>query len=423
MPDGDTSSADPRALAAYTEAGLNIDAQLDASANRLAGALAEFAATCREYPLGIDATLAEPLRNLARRTVDDDLWVRRVGEQFALADRSAIPRVDTSGSSDDLVAATVGPPIPIDPNTVQIDPDELEQFLTPDFDLSASQTNPWAVAFQTLKLFLKAAGDSPAECNDAFWQMALAAKDGPKAVEEALRSRPGCNQSRALVRVTIVLADGTPVDLQQEMMLDEFARQMTAVADGLGGGASRPRTLTREQGQANVAKGWAFENVLDSVLRRLQKFPFFRPKARRGFDLVTLEDGVVVLNETLVGYEGGSVVINEAKFQNKLQYADFKPITSLFRYNIQRVLDSLSGSANLSAAEKAFIRTTLEGYLRDGASANLRVRVITGKASIGPGLRAKVSAANGLPLEVVDVKELLGVGDTVLPDALPPVTG
>jgi hypothetical protein len=53
----------------------------------------------------------------------------------------------------------------------------------------------------------------------------------------------------------------------------------------------------------------------------------------------------------------------------------------------------------------------------------LRVRVITGKASIGPGLRAKVSAANGLPLEVVDVKELLGVGDTVLPDALPGVTG
>ncbi len=85
----ETSSADPQALSAYADAGLRIDAELEASAARLAGVLAEFAATCREYPLGIDASLADPLRGLARRTVEHNLWVRQVGEQFALADAGA----------------------------------------------------------------------------------------------------------------------------------------------------------------------------------------------------------------------------------------------------------------------------------------------------------------------------------------------
>src|SRR5712692_8785798 len=86
MTNDDTSSANPQALSAYAEAGLRIDAELETSAIRLAAVLAEFAATCREYPLGIDASLTDPLRAFARRTAEDDLWVRRVGEQFALAD-------------------------------------------------------------------------------------------------------------------------------------------------------------------------------------------------------------------------------------------------------------------------------------------------------------------------------------------------
>jgi len=90
MPDGETSSADPQALFAYADAGLRIDAELEASAARLAAVLAEFAASCTEYPLGIDASLADPLRALAQRNVEQDLWVRSVAEQFVLADNGVV---------------------------------------------------------------------------------------------------------------------------------------------------------------------------------------------------------------------------------------------------------------------------------------------------------------------------------------------
>src|SRR5712692_7066421 len=109
MTNDDTSSANPQALSAYAEAGLRIDAELETSAIRLAAVLAEFAATCREYPLGIDASLTDPLRAFARRTAEDDLWVRRVGEQFALADSAAAGADQTvSMDSADQVAAQAG---------------------------------------------------------------------------------------------------------------------------------------------------------------------------------------------------------------------------------------------------------------------------------------------------------------------------
>jgi hypothetical protein len=98
----DTSSADPQALLAYAESGLRIDAELEVSAARLAGVLAEFAATCREYPLGIDASLADPLRAFARRTAEDDLWVGRVAEQFVQADRGAVDGPGSNSSSSGI---------------------------------------------------------------------------------------------------------------------------------------------------------------------------------------------------------------------------------------------------------------------------------------------------------------------------------
>jgi len=62
-----------------------------------------------------------------------------------------------------------------------------------------------------VKLFLKAVGDSPTQCNDAFMRVAQAFRDGPDAVRDALRnSNPGCTQSRTQVRLTAFLADGTP---------------------------------------------------------------------------------------------------------------------------------------------------------------------------------------------------------------------
>jgi hypothetical protein len=89
--DAETSSANPNALFAYAETGLRIDAQLEATAARLAVALDEFTATCREYSLGIDSSLAHRLRDYARRTSEHDLWVRRVAEQFVQADQGVAP--------------------------------------------------------------------------------------------------------------------------------------------------------------------------------------------------------------------------------------------------------------------------------------------------------------------------------------------
>jgi hypothetical protein len=110
--DAETSSADPRALFAYAEVCLRIDARLEASAARLAAVLDQFAATCREYPLGIDGRVADPMRAHAHRMREHALWVRSVAEQFMAADAGvvqepalAIVRDEaTTGQEDDLAA-------------------------------------------------------------------------------------------------------------------------------------------------------------------------------------------------------------------------------------------------------------------------------------------------------------------------------
>ena len=91
IPDDDTSSADPQALIAYSEAGLRIDAQLEASATRLEAVLAEFQATCTDYPLGIGPEMVRPLRDLIQRNREHNLWVRQVAEDFQRADAAGTP--------------------------------------------------------------------------------------------------------------------------------------------------------------------------------------------------------------------------------------------------------------------------------------------------------------------------------------------
>src|SRR5947209_17660141 len=86
-----TSSANPAALIAYSEAGLRIDAQLEASALRLSAVLDQFAATCTEYPLGIDGSLADGLRDVARRNREHNLSVRQVDEECQRTDPPGRP--------------------------------------------------------------------------------------------------------------------------------------------------------------------------------------------------------------------------------------------------------------------------------------------------------------------------------------------
>jgi hypothetical protein len=104
MTDAGISSANPRALQAYAEVADRIAADLERSGIRLAGTLDEFAATCREYPLGIDGSLADLLRGHARRQIEQDQWVRRVAEQFELADRSGSPSKGVDGLNGSAAA-------------------------------------------------------------------------------------------------------------------------------------------------------------------------------------------------------------------------------------------------------------------------------------------------------------------------------
>jgi hypothetical protein len=248
-------------LVAFADVELRIAAQLEASGARLSGVLTEFAATCREYPLGIDASLADPLRAHARRVADDALWVRRVAEQFAQADAAAalaaapivsivVDRQTQSNSpSTDQVAAVVGPPIPLNTGTIELalEREEFERWLGPlaDVALNTPQPSPWRIALEGLKLFLSAVGDTPSECNDTLVSLAQAVRDGPDAVRHVLEKggNAACRQSRTLIRVTGYVG-GVPVDVQAESTLDQFEQQMMAMADGLGnhGGGRPPRT-------------------------------------------------------------------------------------------------------------------------------------------------------------------------------------
>lgn len=94
--DADTSSANPDALFSFATTGVMVSAELEAAAARLQVALDEFAATCREYQLGINGSAAIPLRDHARRIADHALWVRHVADQFVLADQGTVGEADGS---------------------------------------------------------------------------------------------------------------------------------------------------------------------------------------------------------------------------------------------------------------------------------------------------------------------------------------
>src|SRR5438270_3716656 len=128
----DTSSANPAALIAYSEAGLRIDAQLEASAIRLSAVLDQFAATCTEYPLGIDGSLADGLRDLARRNREHNLWVRQVAEEFQ--------RADASGTPEPAAAVTPQPsPVPLPVGTPTVPPADTGTLSLPPWDFWASR--------------------------------------------------------------------------------------------------------------------------------------------------------------------------------------------------------------------------------------------------------------------------------------------
>ncbi len=146
------------------------------------------------------------------------------------------------------------------------------------------------------------------------------------------------------------------------------------------------------RGQLNNVEGEVFENTSRSRLSRNRGNPFFDSGRRGGFDDVTLEHG--------------RVVIIEEKFARKLQYDDFESVTTNLRSNMQEVLDSLPGNTQLSRSEKALIHQTLSGYLENGVSDNLSLRVITGRASVGSAIQSKIASSTGLAVEVVDFRDL-----------------
>jgi len=80
-----TSSAEPEKLFHYANASHQIDRDLSAEAERLAGRLQHFEATCSEQRVPV-AYLADALRGYAGRAEIADAWVRRIGVGFQAAD-------------------------------------------------------------------------------------------------------------------------------------------------------------------------------------------------------------------------------------------------------------------------------------------------------------------------------------------------
>lgn len=95
-----TSSAAPGALFRYADVSQALNDQLLFEARRLEAALAQFARTCTEYRIGVDASLAESLAEHSRRAGVLDRRVWRVGEAFLRADVGTV----TGGSWQTTVA-------------------------------------------------------------------------------------------------------------------------------------------------------------------------------------------------------------------------------------------------------------------------------------------------------------------------------
>jgi hypothetical protein len=148
-------------------------------------------------------------------------------------------------------------------------------------------------------------------------------------------------------------------------------------------------TVWAHNADCNNTKGTVFENLVTNRFVRKAINPFFRTSRRAGFDVVTLE--------------GNRVVINEAKFANRLQYDDFSAITTNLRRNAAEVQQSLAGSTNLDRAQKAQVRSTLDQFLSGGIPNNLSIRVITGNAPVGPRLQERIANNTaGLPVDFVE---------------------
>ena len=79
------SSAEPQKLFRYSDAGARIDRDLDAESRRLAGKLQHFEAVCTEERVPV-SHLSSALAGYAGQTELVDVWVRRVGVGFQMAD-------------------------------------------------------------------------------------------------------------------------------------------------------------------------------------------------------------------------------------------------------------------------------------------------------------------------------------------------
>lgn len=150
---------------------------------------------------------------------------------------------------------------------------------------------------------------------------------------------------------------------------------------------SAQSTNSSSVGLQNNIKGTVFENLISSRFSRIRRHPFFKPIRRGGIDLVSLEDG--------------NVIINEAKFAERLQFDDFTAITKNLRSNIAEVIQNLRGHKGLSRADKQLIHQTLTEFLDNGNTpSNLRIRVVTGKSPVGNKLQNKIrNNTEGIPVE------------------------
>lgn len=135
----------------------------------------------------------------------------------------------------------------------------------------------------------------------------------------------------------------------------------------------------------NNTKGAAFENLAVSKMSRNGEQAIFRPIRRGGIDIVSIRNG--------------DVILNEAKFANKLQYDDFTAITRNLSSNAQEVLDNLKGNTTLTRQEKTMVRQTLGNFLSGNTPANLRIRVITGKSPVGRRLQNRLNRESPIPID------------------------
>jgi hypothetical protein len=105
-----TSAAAPAELQRYADAEQQRAGGLRHEAMLLAAALDRFAATCTEFPTGIDGSAARPLADHANRAQSLGAWVGQVGSAFRLADQGtslASPRIEIPASPRITLARSV----------------------------------------------------------------------------------------------------------------------------------------------------------------------------------------------------------------------------------------------------------------------------------------------------------------------------